>query len=145
MAKRILHPRSKIVKPPDTMVSAGTPAPDLFAGGGEMGALVRAKDWSETPIGPIENWPQSLLTTVSTCLSSRFPILIWWGAEHVKIYNDAYRPMLALYIGGMGARTKNFYNDYVKRLVAVWDTKTQNQNSRDPSAAQGAWVYWREE
>lgn len=36
-------------------------------------------------------------------------------------------------------------NDYVKRLVAVWDTKTQNQNSRDPSAAQGAWVYWREE
>jgi type II secretory pathway component PulK len=36
-------------------------------------------------------------------------------------------------------------NDYVKRLVAVWDTKTQNQNNRDPSAANGAWVYWREE
>ena len=36
-------------------------------------------------------------------------------------------------------------NDYVKRLVAVWDTKTQNQNSRDPSATNGAWVYWREE
>jgi hypothetical protein len=36
-------------------------------------------------------------------------------------------------------------NDYVKRLVAVWDTKTQNQNMRDPSASKGAWVYWREE
>lgn len=36
-------------------------------------------------------------------------------------------------------------NDYVKRLVAVWDTKTTNQNMRDPSAASGAWVYWREE
>jgi alkanesulfonate monooxygenase SsuD/methylene tetrahydromethanopterin reductase-like flavin-dependent oxidoreductase (luciferase family) len=24
--------------------------------------------------------------------------------------------MLALYIGGMGARNKNFYNDYAKRL-----------------------------
>ena len=36
-------------------------------------------------------------------------------------------------------------NDYVKRLVAVWDTKTQNQNMRDPSASNGAWVYWREE
>lgn len=26
---------------------------------------------------------------VSTCLSSRFPILLWWGPELVMIYNDA--------------------------------------------------------
>jgi hypothetical protein len=35
--------------------------------------------------------------------------------------------------------------DYVKRLTAVWDTSTQNQNMRDPAFARGAWVYWREE
>jgi F420-dependent oxidoreductase-like protein len=29
---------------------------------------------------------------------------------------NAVKPMLALYIGGMGARGKNFYNDYAKRL-----------------------------
>ena len=29
---------------------------------------------------------------------------------------DAIRPQLALYIGGMGARSKNYYNDLVKRL-----------------------------
>jgi F420-dependent oxidoreductase-like protein len=29
---------------------------------------------------------------------------------------SAVKPMLALYIGGMGARGKNFYNDYAKRL-----------------------------
>ena len=29
---------------------------------------------------------------------------------------DKIRPELALYIGGMGAREKNFYNDYAKRL-----------------------------
>ena len=29
---------------------------------------------------------------------------------------DSIKPQLALYIGGMGARTKNFYNDYAKRL-----------------------------
>ena len=29
---------------------------------------------------------------------------------------DAVRPELALYIGGMGARDKNYYNDYAKRL-----------------------------
>src|SRR5208282_1512423 len=29
---------------------------------------------------------------------------------------DAVRPQLALYIGGMGARSKNYYNDLIKRL-----------------------------
>ena len=29
---------------------------------------------------------------------------------------DATRPQLALYIGGMGARSRNYYNDLIKRL-----------------------------
>ena len=32
----------------------------LTGGGGEMGALMRAFDWSRTPLGPVETWPQSL-------------------------------------------------------------------------------------
>ena len=67
---------------------------DFLAGGGEMGARVRALDWSKTPLGPIAKWPQSLKTSVSTCLNSRFPMLIWWGPQLVKIYNDAYRPLI---------------------------------------------------
>jgi signal transduction histidine kinase/FixJ family two-component response regulator len=63
-------------------------------GGGEMGALMRAMDWTRTPLGSIDGWPQSLRTTVSTCLHSRFPILIWWGPDLVKLYNDAYRELL---------------------------------------------------
>jgi len=35
--------------------------------------------------------------------------------------------------------------EYTKRLTAVWDTKTQNQNMRDQAYNKGAWVYWREE
>ena len=54
-----------------------------------MGARVRALDWSKTALGPLDDWPQSLRTIVSTCLSSRFPILLWWGPELVMIYNDA--------------------------------------------------------
>lgn len=72
----------------------GVNADDIFAGGGEMGALMRTIDWSKTPLGPIDQWAQSLQTAVSICLYSRFPILIWWGKEYIKIYNDAYRPML---------------------------------------------------
>jgi signal transduction histidine kinase/CheY-like chemotaxis protein len=68
---------------------------DVLAGGGEMGALMRSMDWSQTALGPVSEWPQSLRTTVSTCLNSRFPILVWWGPDMVKLYNDAYRPMIA--------------------------------------------------
>lgn len=62
-------------------------------GGGEMGDLVRAKDWSQTPLGPIESWPQSLRTALGILLNSRYPMFMFWGPERVKIYNDAYRPI----------------------------------------------------
>ncbi|MBW4477455.1 MAG: response regulator [Tolypothrix brevis GSE-NOS-MK-07-07A] len=55
---------------------------------------MRTLDWSVTPIGSVNHWCQSLRTSVSICLSSRFPILIWWGSEFAMLYNDAYRPIL---------------------------------------------------
>ncbi|WP_420715233.1 ATP-binding protein [Corallococcus sp. BB11-1] len=67
---------------------------EVLGGGGQMGALMRAKDWSATALGPVSAWPQSLRTTVSTCLNSRSPILVWWGADMVMLYNDAYASIL---------------------------------------------------
>ncbi len=67
---------------------------DIFAGGGEMGALLRSYNWPETPFGPISQWPASLTTAVSICLNSRFPMVIWWGEEFRLLYNDAFRPIL---------------------------------------------------
>jgi signal transduction histidine kinase len=64
---------------------------DWLVGGGEMGDLVRAFDWSRTALGPIGLWPQSLRTAVSLCLSSTFPMNIIWGPESIQIYNDGYR------------------------------------------------------
>jgi signal transduction histidine kinase/CheY-like chemotaxis protein len=66
---------------------------DWLAGGGEMGKLIRSMDWSKTPLGAIELWPQSLRTTVSLCLASNFPIALAWGPKHVQIYNDGYWPI----------------------------------------------------
>ena len=68
-------------------------AQDWLMNGGEMGKLVRAVDWSATPLGRIESWPQSLRTTVSLCLASNFPISLAWGPHHVQIYNDGYWPI----------------------------------------------------
>src|SRR5258708_9879014 len=64
-----------------------------LVGGGEMGRAIRSMDWSRTPLGPIDGWPQSLRTTVSLCLASNFPISLAWGPHHVQIYNDGYWPI----------------------------------------------------
>jgi PAS domain S-box-containing protein len=62
--------------------------------GGEMGKLIRAYDWSQNVLGHPETWPQSLLTTLSIMLNSRFPMFLWWGPDLIQFYNDAYRPSL---------------------------------------------------
>ena len=81
-----------------------------LAGGGEMGALIRSMDWSATPLGPPRQWPQSLRTSVSLCLSSTFPILIAWGPDDIQIYNDAYRPICGdLHPRSMGAPFKEIW------------------------------------
>jgi PAS domain S-box-containing protein len=64
---------------------------DFLAGGGEMGALTRAHDWSATPLGRPETWPQSLRTAVRILLNTNHPMFIWWGRELIQFYNDAYR------------------------------------------------------
>ena len=64
---------------------------DFLPNIGELTALIRAKDWALTPLGPIGTWPQSLRTTVSLCLASNFPINIIWGPQNIQIYNEGYR------------------------------------------------------
>ncbi|HLJ22055.1 MAG TPA: ATP-binding protein, partial [Stellaceae bacterium] len=59
-----------------------------------MGAVMRAMDWSRTPLGPVEGWSQMLRMMVSFLLANRFPLLLWWGPEFCQLYNDAYRPVL---------------------------------------------------
>src|SRR5579864_4700045 len=65
----------------------------FLQGGGDMGARMRDMDWSKTALGPVEDWPQSLRSTVSMLLPSRAQIILFWGPEFVVLYNDAYRPV----------------------------------------------------
>jgi PAS domain S-box-containing protein len=68
-------------------------SPAFLNNGGFMGELIRKKDWSSTPVGAPDTWPQSLRTTVNLLLNSKFPMFVWWGPELTTIYNDAYRPI----------------------------------------------------
>ncbi len=67
---------------------------EFLRGGGEMGARIRAFDWSATSLGPPGSWPGSLKTAVRIMLTSRQPMFVWWGPELINLYNDAYRAVL---------------------------------------------------
>ncbi|WP_420128858.1 PAS domain-containing protein [Longimicrobium sp.] len=77
------------------------------AGGGETGALVRATDWSRTPLGPVGEWPPALRTVVQTVLDLPFPAVVLWGPELVQVYNDGYRELMGRkHPAGLGQPTR---------------------------------------
>jgi len=73
--------------PPDPLL-------DVFPGDSAMSRLMRAHDWSSTPLGPPERWPQGLKTPLGIMLTSRFEMWMGWGEDLAFFYNDAYAPTL---------------------------------------------------
>ncbi len=75
------------------------PSPDsadwLF-GGGSLAGLIRQYDWSQTPLGALKGWPQSLRTAVNLMLNSQHPMWIGWGPQKTFLYNEAYISVLSL-------------------------------------------------
>ncbi len=71
---------------------AGKTAPhvEFLGGSGELAGLIRAFDWSATPLGPIATWSQALKTACGLLVASPIPMVMLWGPEGVMIYNDAY-------------------------------------------------------
>jgi len=68
--------------------------PYRIVSSGEMADRTREFDWANTSLGPIESWPDELITTVNLLLASRYPMLLWWGPERIQFYNDAYLPSI---------------------------------------------------
>lgn len=87
---------------------------DWLVGGGEMGRLIRSMDWSKTPLGPRESWPQALRTTIHLCLASNFPLCFAWGPDRVQIYNDGYWPICA------AKHPKSMGQDYKECWLSAW-------------------------
>jgi PAS domain S-box-containing protein len=89
----------------------------FLADGGKMGALIRSKDWSKTPLGNPENWPQSLRTMTSVILNNPFGMYIAWENDFTQIYNDAFRPILgsSKHPDALGISSKETFSE-------IWDT-----------------------
>ena len=85
---------------------------EFLAGGGKVGALMRDHDWSRSPLGPPELWPQSLRSVVGLLLQSRFPMFVAWGDELGFVYNDSYAEILgAKHPRALGRRFHDIWSE----------------------------------
>ncbi|MGI4721637.1 MAG: ATP-binding protein [Janthinobacterium lividum] len=87
----------------------------FLSGGGQMGAMMRAHDWSTSPLGHPRSWPQALRTTVGLMLNSKFPMFVAWGPELGFLYNDSYVSVLGeKHPGALGRRFHDIWRE-------IWD------------------------
>jgi signal transduction histidine kinase/CheY-like chemotaxis protein len=63
---------------------------EFLAGGGEMGERIRNSPWRDSRLGPPEQWPSGLRTSLRILLTTQHPVFIFWGPELTCFYNDAY-------------------------------------------------------
>ena len=70
-----------------------TPAP-APGRDGSVAARLAALDRRSCPLGPMREWPQALRASVSLILPADVQMALFWGGEHVAIYNDAYAPVI---------------------------------------------------
>jgi signal transduction histidine kinase len=73
---------------------APTTAAQVFPATSDLGRLCRENDWSATPLGPVEEWPESLRTAAGMVVRQGIAQALCWGPDLLQIYNDAYRVIL---------------------------------------------------
>ena len=101
---------------------------DFMAGGGSTGALMRAHDWSESPLGPPETWPQSLRTVVGLLLQSQFPMFVAWGNDLGFLYNDPYAEILgAKHPRALGRRFYDIWSEIWPDISPLIDAAMAGQ------------------
>lgn len=67
---------------------ARRPSTCAFPGAGDMVRAVNEKDWSQTILGPQDQWPDAIRSAVALCLNSQFQMAVLVGPELVYVYND---------------------------------------------------------
>jgi PAS domain S-box-containing protein len=95
----------------------------FLRGGGDMGKLIREKDWSKTSLGDPSGWPQSLCTMVAVMLDNPFGMYIAWGSEYTQLYNDGYRPILGAtkHPQALGISTRETFSEIWHIIESMFD------------------------
>ena len=117
-----------------------------------MGALIRSYDWDANELGPPADWPQALKTVVQLMLNTGHPMYIWWGANGICLYNDAYRQLIGSerHPGSLGQPAAEVWAEIWPiispqiGLVMTTGSATWHENSLIPITRNGRRddVYW---
>jgi signal transduction histidine kinase/ActR/RegA family two-component response regulator len=84
----------------------------FLSGGGEVGAMMRAHDWSGSPLDHPRTWPQALRTVVGLLLNAKLPMFVAWGPELGFLYNDSYRDILGdKHPAALGGRFRDIWSE----------------------------------
>jgi len=123
--------------PPFPNPAAARTTPSFLDGGGETGERMRSLDWTRTPLGDPQGWPQSLKTIVRVMLDSRYAMWMLWGEDLTFFCNDAYLPTVGLKRDWvLGARSDRVWEEIwpeigprirqvLTRGEATWDEELQ--------------------
>jgi signal transduction histidine kinase/CheY-like chemotaxis protein len=104
------------------------PGNDVFAGGGRVGALMRQHDWSGSPLGCPDTWPDSLRTVVSLLVQSQFPMFVAWGKDLGFLYNDPYSEILgAKHPAALGRRFYDIWSEIWPDISPLIDAAMAGQ------------------
>jgi signal transduction histidine kinase/ActR/RegA family two-component response regulator len=108
----------------------GAASPAFLSGGGDVGALMRAHDWSRSPLGDPSTWPQALRTVVSLMLGSAFPMFCAWGKEQTFLYNEAYVPVLGdKHPAAMGAPFREIWSEIWADIGPIGERALQGEGT----------------
>jgi PAS domain S-box-containing protein len=123
-------------------------------GEGEMAELIRAFDWGSTPLGPVRDWSDTLVTTVNLLLASRHPMFLWWGPDLIQFYNDGYRPSLRAdkHPSAVGQRGRECWPEIWHIIgaqidavmgagISTWNTNQLVPINRDGKLEEVFWTY----
>lgn len=116
---------STFVRSSDNALKSGA---YFLAGDGEVAALLRDHDWSNSPLGEPDRWPVSLCVLMGVILASKQPMYLLWGAEQVMLYNDAYIPVLAgRHPASIGESIRDIWADSWSDISELIDRACQGQ------------------
>ena len=103
----------------------------VFGGSGEMAARMHKLDWSATPLGPVEQWPQTLRTSLRIVLESGCAMSLCWGQDFTYLYNDGYMPLLGTkHPSALGRPCREVFPDALYLVESVYDGIVRERKAR---------------
>ncbi|KAL6252948.1 hypothetical protein RBB50_000667 [Rhinocladiella similis] len=85
--------------------------------------FARGVNWSKTSLGPIENWSADLRGMCNLIMASPHPSAMYWGMDHIAIYNEAYILLAGQkHPGLMGARYRDAWSEIWESLEDVFES-----------------------